>query len=201
MNRNDKDAVIADMAARLGRAKAVVLTDFNGLKVEQMTQLRADLKTKGLDYVVVKNTLLRRAVQGSSVEPLAGEFVGPNGVAISYDEPVEMAKTLTEFAKTNPKFQIKAGVLEGKLMTPEGVGQLAKLPGKPELLSMLLGTMNGVPRNFVSVLAAIPRSFLYALKAIAEQRGGGAAEAPDEAPAETPAEAPAETPAETPAEA
>lgn len=174
MNRSEKEALVQEMAERLGRARAVILTDFRGLKVEKMTELRAQLKEKDLDYKVIKNTLLKRAAAGTSTENLAGQLEGPNGVAISYEDPVELAKILKEFAKINDKLVIKAGMVEGKLIGADQVEALAKLPGKEQLLAMLLGTMNGVPRGFVTVLAQVIRGLLYALKAIEEKKAEAA---------------------------
>lgn len=170
MKLSEKQAVVETMAERLARARAVILTDFSGLKVEQMTELRQQLREKGLEYAVVKNTLIKRAAAGTPAEVLADQVVGPNGLGLSYQDPVELAKALVDFAKTNPKLEIKGGVLEGKPIDAKGVSDLAKLPAREVLLSMLLGAMNGVPRNLVSVLAAVPRSLLYALKAIEEKK-------------------------------
>jgi large subunit ribosomal protein L10 len=170
VNRKDKEAVVADMAERLDRASALVLTNFSGLKVEQMTALRQQLRDKGYEYVVVKNTLLKRAAQGKPAHVLDDMLEGPGGLAISYDDPVGLAKALVDFAKTNAKLEIRAGVLSGKLIAPEQVADLAKLPSREILLSMLLGALQGVPRNLVSVLAAVPRSLMNVLKAIEEKK-------------------------------
>ncbi|KMY65583.1 50S ribosomal protein L10 [Desulfocarbo indianensis] len=174
MNRKEKEAVVGEVAQRLARAKAVILTDFSGLKVEQMTDLRQKLKDAGLDYMVVKNTLLRLASQGTGAEPLSQKMTGPNGLGFSYDDPVELAKVLVNFAKDNPKLDIKEGVLDGKLIDSAAVSALAKLPSREVLLAQLLGVMNGVARNFVSVLAAVPRGLVTALKQIEEQKAEAA---------------------------
>lgn len=174
MNRSEKEAAVQDLGGRLSRARALVLTNFSGLKVEQMTGLRQQLKDKGLDYLVVKNTLFRRAAEGTPADALAKEMTGPNGVAFSYDDPVELAKVLVDFAKDNKKFEIKGGMLEGKPMAAEAVADLAKLPPREVLLAQLLGAMNGVSRNLVCALAGIPRKLLYALKAIEEQKSQAA---------------------------
>ncbi|MFH1058336.1 MAG: 50S ribosomal protein L10 [Pseudomonadota bacterium] len=174
MNRSEKQVVVDAMAERLGRAKACVLTNFTGLKVEQMTDLRQKLRENSLEYVVVKNTLLKRAGEGSSAALLADELTGPNGLAISYGDPVALAKTLVDFAKANPKLELRSGVLEGKLISAAQVADLAKMPSREQLLAMLLGAMNGVPRNLVSVLAAVPRSLLNALNAIKDQKAEAA---------------------------
>ncbi len=170
MNREEKKAVVANVADRLSRAQAVILTDFTGLKVEQMTELRHRFRENGLEYVVVKNTLLKRASEGTSCQELLGDLEGPNGLALGYEEPVDLAKVLVEFAKDNPKMDIKEGILGEQIINPEQVKALAKLPSREVLLAQLLGTMNGVPRNFVSLLAAVVRDFMNLLKAIEEQK-------------------------------
>lgn len=175
MNRNEKEAVVKSLVERLTRAKAVILTDFSGLKVEQITELRQQLKDKGNEYVVVKNRLMQRAVAGGEAEPLTENLVGPNGLGFSYGEPVELAKILVDFAKANQNLKVKGGVLEGKALSPEQVSALASLPSREVLLATVLGAMNAVPQNLVGVLAAVMRGLMQALKAIAEQK---AAEVP-----------------------
>ena len=174
MNREEKQAVITEVSERLSRARAVVLTDFRGLKVEQMTEMRHQLREKGLDYMVVKNTLLRRAASGTATEALLEGLEGPNGMALGYADPVDLAKVLTEFAKTNPKLEVKKGLLEGKVITAAQVEALAKLPSREVLLAKLLGTMNAVPQGLVTVLAGIVRSLLNVLKAIEEKKAEAA---------------------------
>ncbi len=174
MNRSEKEAVVSAVSERLARASAVILTDFSGLKVDQMTDLRQRLKDAGLEYMVVKNTLLKLASQGTDAEPLTQDLTGPNGLGFSYEDPVELAKVLVNFAKDNPNLEIKQGVLEGKLISAAEVSALAKLPSREVLLAQLLGVMNGVARNLVSVLAAVPRGLVTALKQIEEQKAEAA---------------------------
>jgi len=174
VNRSEKQAVVSEVSDRLARANAVILTDFSGLKVEQMTDLRQKLKDAGLDYLVVKNTLLKLASQGTEAESLTQDLTGPNGLGFSFDDPVELAKVLVNFAKDNPKLEIKEGVLDGKIISTAEVTALAKLPSREVLLAQLLGVMNGVARNFVSVLAAVPRGLVTALKQIEEQKAEAA---------------------------
>ena len=174
MNREQKEAVVSEVSERLSRARAVVLTDFRGLKVEQMTELRQQLREKDLDYMVVKNTLLRLAAAGTPTEALLEGLEGPNGMALGYDDPVNLAKVLTEFAKTNPKFEVKKGLLEGKIINTAQVEALSKLPSREVLLAQLLGTMNAVPQGLVTVMAGIVRSLLNVLKAIEEQKAEAA---------------------------
>lgn len=170
MKRSEKEAVVKDMAERFSRAQAVILSDFTGLKVDQMTELRARLTEKGLDYVVAKNRLVKRAIEDTPAKVLDELLTGPNGFGFAYDEPVDLAKILVDFAKENQALEVKGGVLEGKLLDAEQIKALAKLPGREQLLSMLLGAMNGVPRNLVCVLAATVRGLLNALKAIEQQK-------------------------------
>ena len=172
MDRTEKEAMVQSLTERLVRARAVVLTDFTGMKVEQITELRQQLKDKGHEYVVVKNRLMKRALLGREAAVLADGLKGPNGLGFGYGEPVDLAKILVEFAKTNPQLTIKGGYLEGKSLNPDQVSALAKLPSKEMLLSMLLGTMNAVPRSLVMVLAAVPRGLLQVLNAIAEKKAG-----------------------------
>lgn len=174
MNREQKEAVVSQVSERLSRARAVVLTDFRGLKVEQMTELRHQLREKGLDYMVVKNTLLRLAASGTPTEALLEGLEGPNGMAVGYDDPVDLAKVLTEFAKTNPKFEVRKGLLEGTVIDTAQVEALSKLPSREVLLAQLLGTMNAVPQGMVTVMAGIVRSLLNVLKAIEDQKAEAA---------------------------
>ena len=172
MRKEQKQAVVQDMTERLDRAQALILTNFSGLSVEAITALRQQIADKGYEYVVVKNTLLKLAAKGKGAEAISDKLVGPNGLGISYGDPVDLAKVLVEFAKTNNKLEIRGGLLSGKAMSAEGVVALSKLPSREVLISTLLGAMNGVPRNLVSVLAAVPRSLLNVLKAIEAQKEG-----------------------------
>lgn len=174
MNRNQKEAVVAEVSKLLDQAEAIILTDFTGLKVEQMTELRRRIKEKDQQYLVIKNTLFRLAAKDTDAEQLSQYMVGPNGVGVSHGEPVDLAKVLVDFAKDNKALDIKTGLLQGKLIDAEDVKALAKLPDRDTLLAMLLGAMNGVSRNLVSVLAAVPRGLLNALKAIEEQKAEAA---------------------------
>jgi large subunit ribosomal protein L10 len=172
VKKEQKQTVIQDMSERLGRAQALFLTDFSGLSVEKMTALRAQVSEKGYEYVVVKNTLLRRAGKGQAAEILGDHLAGPNGLGISYGDPVDLARLLVEFAKNNNKLRLRGGLLSGRLMDSEAVVALSKLPGREVLIGTLLGALNGVPRTLVSVLAAIPRGLLNVLKAVEEQKAG-----------------------------
>lgn len=170
MKRNEKEEVIKNLHGKLERAKAAVVTDFRGLNVETVNALRGQLRNSQGEYKVVKNTLMNLAAKGTSAEVLGDQLAGPCGLAISYEDPVSIAKLLVEFAKSNPKFEIKGGVLQGRLMTDEAVRTLAKLPGREVILSRLLSVLVGPPTGMVQVLNGMVCKFLYTLKAIEEQK-------------------------------
>ena len=181
LNRQEKEAVVDELRAMLERSKAAILTDYRGLKVTEITELRHKLKEEGVEYRVVKNSLTRLAVQGTLASALEDHLTGPNALALCYEDELKPAKLLLDYAKSNDKLEVKAGVLAGRLMLQEELKRTVKLPSKKELQaqllgmmstvpSRLLGVMNAVPRDFVGLLAAAPRNFLAVLKAI-EQKG------------------------------
>ena len=180
MNRQEKEAVVAELRDKLERSKAAVLTDYRGLKVMEITELRHKLREEGVEYRVVKNSLIRLAVKDTEVAALKDYLIGPNAVAFSYDDEITPAKLLLGYAKQNQKLEVKAGVMAGRLMLEEEMKELVNLPSKSELQaqllgimstlpSRLLGVMNAVPREFVGLLAAVPRNFLGVLKAIEQK--------------------------------
>ncbi|MFW6325042.1 MAG: 50S ribosomal protein L10 [Desulfovibrionales bacterium] len=170
MNRAQKEEVVRYLREKADRASIAIVTDFKGVKVEEMTELRADLRKNGVEYQVVKNTLARIALSEGPHAVLTEEFKECCAVAFGYDDPVVAAKVLVEFAKKSKKFSLRFGSLEGKFLEEAAINELSALPGKEQLLAKLLGTMNAVPTNFVGLLANVPRNFLYALNAIKEQK-------------------------------
>lgn len=170
MNRDNKEQVVAELAEKLASAKATFLADYRGLNVEQLNKLRSELRAAGVEYRVVKNTLLRLAAQGTGAAALDPFLEGPTAIAIAGQDPVAPAKILSEFAKTNAKFELKGGALEGKTLSVEDVKALAELPSREQLLAMMLGSLNAPATNFVGVLAAIPRSLVQVLAAIQDQK-------------------------------
>ena len=170
MNRAEKAKIIEDLKAKADKATIAVVADFKGLKVEQSTPLRADLRKNGVEFQVVKNTLARIAFTDGPCDVLKDNLKECCAVAFGYDDPVVAAKILTQFAKKNDKFDVKFGALEGKFLDEAALGQLATLPGKEELLAKTLATMNAVPQNFVGLFANLIRNTLYALTAIKDQK-------------------------------
>ncbi len=152
MQRREKEALVADLHEKFKGAKAAILTDFTGLNVEQITQLRRTLKKSAVEYKVVKNTLLRRASHDTDIELLAEYFVGPIAIALAYEDPVAPAKILLEFSKTQPALEIKAGMVAGAVMTPKDIKALASLPSKEVLLARFLSLLKIVPTRLVQTL-------------------------------------------------
>ena len=170
MNRAQKSEIITQMRERADSADIAVVTGFKGLNVKEMTELRVRLREAGVHCQVVKNTLARIAFDGSRHHVLKDRFEDCCAVAFGFDDPVAAAKALGDFAKSNKKFEIRFGSLDGSFLDKDALKELAGLPGRPELLATLLGAMNAVPTNFVCLFANLQRKFLYALNAIREQK-------------------------------
>jgi large subunit ribosomal protein L10 len=183
LNVQDKKAIVADVGAQLAGAQTVVLAEYRGIPVEQLTKLRASARDQGVYLRVLKNTLARRAAQGTQFEPLADSMVGPLIYGISAD-PIASAKVLQNFAKTQDKLVITAGLYNGKLLDVAGVKALATIPSRDELLSQLLGVMLAPVSAMARVLGAVA-----AQKAAGAPAPAAAPEAEVAAPAEVVAQA------------
>ena len=170
MKLENKKQIVAQLKDKFGQAKLVVLTDYKGLNVAAMNDLRAKLREAGIDYHVVKNTLLRRAAKDTDAAALIDSFTGPSAIAVSLDDPVAPAKVLTEFAKANDKLEIKAGVMEGKILDASSIKALASLPSREVLLAKLLSVLVAVPTGMVTVLNEIPAKFVRVLAAVRDQK-------------------------------
>ena len=169
LNLDDKKAVVAEVSAKVAQAQAIVLAEYRGLEVGDMTSLRAKARSSGVYLRVLKNTLARRAVTGTPFESLAQHMVGPLAYGISAD-PVAAAKVLNEFAKANERFVIKAGAMPGQVMTPKQVETLATMPSREELLAKLMGTMQAPIARFVRTLYEVPGKFVRTLAAVRDQK-------------------------------
>ena len=154
LNLQEKQAVVAEVSAQVALAQTIVLAEYRGIKVGDITRLRANARNSGVYFHVLKNTLVRRAVQGTPFEALAEKMVGPLVYSISAD-PVAAAKVVHEFAKTNDKLVIKAGAMSGAVMSADEVKVLAAIPSRNELIARLMATMNAATSTFVRTLAAI----------------------------------------------
>ena len=174
LNLQSKKDVVAEVSAKLANAQAVVIAEYRGLPVEHITVLRKQARASGVYLRVLKNTLARRAVQGTPFEKLADQMVGPLAYGIS-DDPVAAAKVLHAYAKGNDKLVIKGGAMPNYLMTAKEVGNLATMPGREQLLASLMGTMNAPITKFVRTLNEVPSKFVRALAAVRDQKEQAAA--------------------------
>ena len=165
-----KQQIAEDLHDKFAKSAIIVLTDYKGLDVAAINDLRRKLRESDIEYQVVKNTLLARAAEDTEVALIKDHFKGPSAVAISYDDPVAPAKVLTQFAKDNGKLEIKVGVLNGKVLDAQAIKALALLPSREVMLAQLLATLNAVPTSFVRVLAEVPRSLLNVLTALKDQK-------------------------------
>jgi large subunit ribosomal protein L10 len=169
LNLEEKKAVVAEVSAQVAGAQAIVVAEYRGLEVGQITALRASARKSGVYLRVLKNTLVRRAVAGTPFEGLQKSMVGPLIYGISKD-PVGAAKTLHEFAKGNDKLVIKAGAMANYVMDANGVKALATMPSREELLSKLLGTMQAPIAQFVRTLNEVPTKFVRGLAAVRDAK-------------------------------
>ncbi len=165
-NLEAKGQVIAEVKAKLSQAKGVVLTDYRGLTVAQVTRLRAQLREAGVEYKVIKNTMVKRAANEIGLTGLDSYLEGPTALAFGITDPVTPAKVLTEFAKANKDLEIKAGVIEGKVISMDGVKALADLPPREVLLAQVLGAMQSPLVGMANVLQGPIRKLGYALEEV-----------------------------------
>ena len=166
----DKAATVADLHARFGAAKGAVVSDYRGLNVQEMSALRRQLREVDVELRVVKNTLARRAAAETDFERIAESFVGPTSIALTEGDVVAMAKVMTEYAKREPKLEIRAGLAEGQLLTPERVAALAELPPREVLLAQALGSLKSPMSGLVGVLQGVVRQLVYVLAAVQRER-------------------------------
>lgn len=161
--REEKQLLVNEVTAKMRESSCTIVTDYRGLNVKQVTELRKSLREAGIEFQVIKNTLARRATAEASLTELDQYLTGPTAIAFSKNDVVGPAKILSEFAKKNDKLNVKAGIVEGKVVDSAQISALANLPSREGLLSMLL-----------SVLQAPMRNFALAVKAVAEKQEGGA---------------------------
>ena len=196
MRKQQKAEVVQHIQEKAAKAQIGILTDFKGLKVEDMTRLRRQLQEVSGELTVVKNTLLRRAgIDDALLAPLLSHSTGPNALTLGYADPVALTKVLIKFAQDKPQLAIKGGALGGQALSVQDLEALSKLPAREVLLAQLLGVLQGVPTAQVTVLAGVIRNLLNVLVALKDKKAESepAAQVVEAAPAAE-AEAP-ETPA------
>lgn len=169
LNLTEKQAVVAEVSAQVAGAQAIVLAEYRGLEVGNLTNLRREARKSGVYLRVLKNTLARRAVKDTPFEGLADQMVGPLMYGISSD-PVNAAKVLSDFAKGNEKFVIKAGAMPNAVISAKEVAALAAMPSRDQLIATLMATMQAPVAQFVRTLNEVPTKFVRGLAAVREQK-------------------------------
>ena len=169
LNLEEKKAIVAEVSAQVANAQAIIIAEYRGIEVGQMTQLRAKTRESGIYFRVIKNSLVRRAVADTPYAQLANHMVGPLVYGISTD-PVAVAKILHEFSKDNEKFVIKVGAMVQHVMPRDEITALAALPSREELLAKLLGTMQAPIAKFVQTLNEVPARFVRGLAMVRDSK-------------------------------
>ena len=171
-NLEIKKQVVADIKDKLQNMQSCVLYDYRGLTVEEVTNLRNECRKAGVEYVVLKNTMIELAAKEVGIEGLDDYLKGPTAVAFGMTDAVAPAKVLSEFTKNLKKTEIKCGVVDGKVIDVKGVAALAELPPKEVLIAKMMGSLNSPITGFVGVLSATLRSLVYAVDAVRKQKAG-----------------------------
>ena len=165
MERATKEQVLGEIKEAFENVVSVVIADYKGIRVPSVTAMREDFRKAGCNYRVIKNSLVKIAVKGSSMEPISQLMVGTTAVIWSTESPQTPAKLALKWATLEPKFVIKGGFFDGRVLDAKGVDSLSKLPGKPELQASLLMTFLAAPTDFVRTIIAGPQNFAYLLDA------------------------------------
>jgi large subunit ribosomal protein L10 len=165
MDKGQKEAAVSEIKAGWQDVQSIILADYRGIDVPTVTAVRNEFRKAGCQYQVLKNTLVRIAIQGSKIEPMSKLLVGPTAVIWSTESPSAPAKVAMKIAKDNEKFIIRGGYFDGQVLDAKGVESLATMPGKDELRATYLMTLLAVPTEFVRLMAAPPTNFLYVLQA------------------------------------
>lgn len=167
-----KKQVVAEIKGKFESCQSAVLVDYRGLTVAEVTELRNLCRAAGVEYQVLKNTMIELAVKQLGIEGLDEHMKGPTAVAFGINDPASPAKILLDFMKKTKKMKVKCAVVEGKVLDEAGVQALSELPPKEVLIAKMMGSMNMPITGFVGVLSAILRSFVYAVEAVRKQKAG-----------------------------
>jgi large subunit ribosomal protein L10 len=170
VGRTEKATTIAQLREKLGSARSAVLTDFRGLSVAEITELRALLRKSAVEYAVVKNTLARMAVKDTNLAGLAAYLEGPTAIAISREDPMAASRLLSSWGKARPTFSVKGGIVEGQLIGPAEVAALASLPPRQVLLARMAGAFQAPLQALANVLAGPVRALATVLDQVRVQK-------------------------------
>jgi len=170
LDKKNKRILIEEMNDRLKKAQATFVVDYQGLDVESMNKIRGELRKVDVEFCVIKNRLLKLASKDTDTEAIAGEFIGPCALAITYDDIVAPAKALVDLEKDLKELDLKVGQMSGKMIDLDGIKKLAKLPGREQLLSQVLSAMQAVPTSFVRVTNGVLVNLMNVLKAIETEK-------------------------------
>ncbi len=165
-----KEKIIEELHEKFSRVKGAVLSDFKGMDMPKINSLRKELREKSIEFRVVKNTLAKRAMEGTSFKVLDEYFKGPTSIALSYDDAIAPAKVLTEFARKEKTLKLKAGFAEGMKVEKEGLSDLASLPPREVLLAQILAVGKAPTQNFVGTLNAVLVDFVGVLNAVKDKK-------------------------------
>ncbi len=169
MNRTEKEQTISNLQKQIDRYRGAVLTNFRGLKVEQISQIRQRLRDEKVSFHVVKNTLMKRAAKGTDLEKISSYFQGPTAMAVSYGNPVSLIKIILDFVKTQPALEIKVGLIEGAVVAPGEMKSLASLPSREVLFAQILGGIEMPAAQIGGAVQSLFQQVLGVLKARADQ--------------------------------
>ncbi|UCH80362.1 MAG: 50S ribosomal protein L10 [Nitrospiraceae bacterium] len=170
LNRTEKAQVVSELQKKFESAKGIVFTDYRGLNVEEITELRNSLRESALEYRVVKNTLARIAAEGTPVDQAKDILSGPIGIAVGFDDPVLVVKKVLEFNKSNDKLEVRGGIVEGNVYALNDLLSISKLPPKEIQLSMLAGVMKAPATKLAGLLSATLTRFAYAMEALKDKK-------------------------------
>ncbi|MDW7667288.1 MAG: 50S ribosomal protein L10 [Bacillota bacterium] len=165
-----KKQIVQEIKEKIENSKSVVLVDYRGLDVAEVSELRKKYREAGVDYKVYKNTMMRFAFKEAGYEDFIENLTGPNGVAFSIEDAIGAAKISDEFSKKNEKLKIKAGIVDGNIIGIDQIKELANIPSREVLIAKLLGSLNSPITGFVNVLQGNMRNLVYALDAIKDQK-------------------------------
>ncbi len=171
MNRSDKEAIVAEVAEKVSRASALYFADFSGLTVGEATELRREFRKAGIEYRVVKNTLVKKALERiTGYDSVYDRLTGPTGIAFSYGDAIAPAKIIKKFSEKSGKLKLKVAVLEKQIFDGSQLEQLSKLPGRAELMAGVIGSIHAPISGIVGAIGAVMRDLVNVIDAIEKKK-------------------------------